>query len=829
MKKVLLFVLMITLVVSCAVTGVAFASSASSNYYTANFTTEALRTAPGYLVFDKPLDATDGKTITMTMDIESGTDLTNMFNLGFAILPSIDADGLKANNALVWYNSTVSQTGKRNKGSLITSGEEITGNQASGLYYKTNTHIKEDYSIKVEYVAPTESADGSIALYKKTNTATTWTLVNKYQSIKYDSMSQSESLYFAIMGWWESGAKERSLVFLNPRVTDGTTVSTSIKSRGSVNYSTPTEIDNGNGFVLYADKYTNAVTPIDTAYSYVYFTHDGSVIDNDGKFTTGAVVDFDVIANNGLQLILNDTKTVPDTDTVKVAIPALEATTDTEVLGQTTRETKMKPTGRYEVKFVGSKAVTYAHYDVTVKATTVVEGQDDVVEVNTTTEIVKLSETEMTLDNYYIGFMIETSDAPKFSTVDNIHVADDPNATGVFEYEYRFTFEEELNETTFYADKTGDNSVAKVTTRAHTVSVTDGSIIGKDVYTMLVEEGELIEFKADAPKTGYHFDRWEKSDGTVYSRNEQVSIIAVYNLSLTAKYERNDYEITLVNPDDKITFYEGEDVSLSTINVKYGDSIKIVAHNNDTEGYVFDGWYNGNEKVSSDKVYKFEASTDYKALEAKYALAQINVKVVNGVAKADTDVNALNTFTKDWGTQVTATPNTAKTGLQFDHWEFNDVKIDANSLGNDNSYAFELKESGTLTAVYTKIKYLVSVVDGYIDGDSEVDEKEIEHGEQVIITANAPAEGKQFDGWYSGDEKVSSDLDYVVTVESAISVEAKCVDKTDDANSGCAGFIAPPTSNGGGNNSLWLIAGMLVLSAVAVAIARRSRTAKESK
>lgn len=823
---------MITLVVSCALVGVASASDVASASNTAKFTAEALKTAPGYLVFDKAFDATDGKTITMTMDITEAS-LNGNFNFGLAILPDADANGLTDENALVWYNNSASSFGT-SYGYIVTSGTEVKGASASGLYYKPSTYITANNSIKVEYNAPTESTDGRIALYKKSATSTTWSIVKEYTKIKYDSMSQSENLYIAIMGWWNAGAQERQISFLNPRATDGVTVSTTINARGSVEYTVPSEIDNGDGFIIYADKYTNSDTPIDVAHSYVYYNHKNNI--NDKKLTTRATFDFDVISNNGLQLVLNETKTVPDSSAVKIAIPNLEETSDTTVVGATTTSVIMKPTGRYEVRFVEKTvestpktyAVLYAQYNIKATATTVVEGSDDVVVEYTTAEFIKLSETEMTLDNYYLGFIVSTIDTPKCASIDNLHVVDDPNGTGSMSYDYRCTFESALDTNVFYADKTGDNSVAQISTGAHSISVTSGSIEGTESYSVLVGDGVAVVLKADAPNTGYHFDRWEKSDGTIYSRSEQTSILAAYNLSLTAKYERNEYVITLANNEDSITFYEGVNGNWKTLTAKYGDSVKVVAHENNEPGMVFDGWYNGNEKISSDKVYKFEASATYNALEARYALEKINIQVINGVAKADTDTTSVNYITKEWGTQITATPNTANTSWQFDHWEFDGVVIDETLLGADGSYTFNVEESGKLTAVYSKIKYQVTVVNGYIDGATGVTSKEIEHGTQVVITANAPEEGKVFDGWYSGETKISSDVDYVVTVDSAISVTAKYVDQTESGNGGCAGFIAPPTSNGG-NNSLWLVAGMLVISVLAVAIAKRNRTSKESK
>lgn len=48
-------------------------------------------------------------------------------------------------------------------------------------------------------------------------------------------------------------------------------------------------------------------------------------------------------------------------------------------------------------------------------------------------------------------------------------------------------------------------------------------------------------------------------------------------------------------------------------------------------------------------------------------------------------------------------------------------------------------------------------------------------GDTVTVTANAPAEGKKFDGWYVNGEKVSSDNSYAFTVTEGITLEARYV------------------------------------------------------
>ena len=133
MKKVILFILMIALVVTCAVSGIAFAgSSLNRDYdvtYDAKFTADATTQNPGYLVFDKPVSGANG-TITMTMDVIAGTNLTGKFNFGFALLTSPNGNALTDSNSMAWYNSATTISGslrgaKVTKTALLLAVEKV--------------------------------------------------------------------------------------------------------------------------------------------------------------------------------------------------------------------------------------------------------------------------------------------------------------------------------------------------------------------------------------------------------------------------------------------------------------------------------------------------------------------------------------------------------------------------------------------------------------------------------------------------------------------------------------------------------------------------------
>ena len=86
-------------------------------------------------------------------------------------------------------------------------------------------------------------------------------------------------------------------------------------------------------------------------------------------------------------------------------------------------------------------------------------------------------------------------------------------------------------------------------------------------------------------------------------------------------------------------------------------------------------------------------------------------------------------------------------------------------------------------------------------------------GDTVTVTANAPAEGKEFDGWYVNGEKVSSDNSYTFTVTEGITLEARYVN-TSGGDVTPGGEINPPAENEGLSGGA--IAG-IVVGSVAIA------------
>lgn len=861
--------------------------------------------AQGYFGNAKPANLADDEALVMEFNVNN-YNIGENTSFGFGVMSPAanktnvyDYDDFYANRWIGTDASSIFVFGRQNSGQMNITGWRMTnpafpGNTsytdgASTMYYsfRPKDFMDKDMSVKLvytPYVAGATSEDtklGSLIMYSKSSSAPESEYKVAWSVSELGERALSDNLY--IVMYVNNGAGYQSLTVSNysisvrkidgERDANGVNIQTSdvvttldksgtctrkafANSNGAyVYYVSMTEVrptivegDNGDGVIIYADRYNPVNNKFeDKAYSALFYSH-GNIVND--KLSTLAEIKFDVTVNDGLQLLFSKDKTVQNS--IAMNVPSLETTRVETVDGNVTTLVTNRPTGKYFLDFaeVSGKtyATLYAYYNETTKTTTTQDGADDLVEEVTVSKLVKLDDTTMemaigteALDEYYLAFFVETEDEAKIAVIDNFEVTDDPAVIGVIEHDYVCTFDMGLPPSKFSTVTAGARSFADITDRNHTVAVTNATIIGKDVYNMLVSDGEKITIKADDAPKGKHFDRWETSTGEVFSRSEEVSINVAFNVIVTAKYELDEYQIIILDTEEgasvagksgAIVFYNGEDKNLTSLDVKYGDSVKVVAYEDTREGFVFDGWYNGKDKVSSDKEFAFDVSADYKELQARYAPLQITIRVINGLVKSDEpDGEAVSTITKTAGEEITVVPNAVKTGWEFSHWEMDGVIVDGDDviLGDDNSYSFTLTASGELTAVFKKFTYTVKVTDGYINGIAGLKEDTLEHGDKVMITANAPEAGKTFDGWYVGTKKVSSDADYLTTVTSDLTIVAKYVDADDSANSGCAGFIAPPTSNGGGNNSLWVVAGVLVMCAVAVAILRRNRAVKSSK
>ena len=177
-----------------------------------------------------------------------------------------------------------------------------------------------------------------------------------------------------------------------------------------------------------------------------------------------------------------------------------------------------------------------------------------------------------------------------------------------------------------------------------------------------------------------------------------------------------------------------------------GTNVTVTATTN--EGYVFLGFYKGENKVSENKTYSFKLDADV-TLTAKYrALADYTVTVNVNEAAAGS-VTGAGTVKEGSSVTLTATTNTGYLFLGF--YDSAD-----NALTTEPTYTISKVEANVeINAKYrAKDQYAVIVANTNEDAGSITGSGNVSEGESVTLTATVNA-GYTFLGFYDGETRVS--------------------------------------------------------------------------
>lgn len=177
-----------------------------------------------------------------------------------------------------------------------------------------------------------------------------------------------------------------------------------------------------------------------------------------------------------------------------------------------------------------------------------------------------------------------------------------------------------------------------------------------------------------------------------------------------------------------------------------GTNVTVTATTN--EGYVFLGFYKGENKVSENKTYSFKLDADV-TLTAKYrALADYTVTVNVNEAAAGS-VTGAGTVKEGSSVTLTATTNTGYLFLGF--YDSAD-----NALTTEPTYTISKVEANVeINAKYrAKDQYAVIVANTNEDAGSITGSGNVSEGDTVTLTATVNA-GYTFLGFYDGETRVS--------------------------------------------------------------------------
>ena len=230
-----------------------------------------------------------------------------------------------------------------------------------------------------------------------------------------------------------------------------------------------------------------------------------------------------------------------------------------------------------------------------------------------------------------------------------------------------------------------------------------------------------------------------------------------------------------------------------------GASVTITA-NEPTTGKKFSGWtIDGISGLDTTKTsLTFNMPANAVTATANYEDIEYTITVNGGTADKSK---------AKCGESVTITANVPATGKEFDKWVVTGITLSDEDLAK-STVTFEMPASEiTIKAHFRDVDAPPSVEIKVEGGTGAGTYKE---GDSVTITANEPAEGKEFVGWQDASGKiVSTEKSYTFTVNGETTLTAVYEDKSSGG-----GEITPPAKKDGLSGGQ--IAG-IVIGSVAVA------------
>jgi len=198
---------------------------------------------------------------------------------------------------------------------------------------------------------------------------------------------------------------------------------------------------------------------------------------------------------------------------------------------------------------------------------------------------------------------------------------------------------------------------------------------GTVIDSQLVESGDRIKKPADPNKNGCTFVKWTFS-------GEEWSFIKDFvtgDMTLDANWEINKYDVVL-NTNNSVA---------GTVNgsgsFQYDSKVTISAKTN--AGYSFDGWYNGDNQVSSQEKYTFNMPSENIIYMAKWVInTNTPYKVEHYLQNDDGNYYEIPNETDNlFGTTGTQTKGEAKT-----YEGFSSPEIIQESIKGDGSTVLKL-------------------------------------------------------------------------------------------------------------------------------------------
>lgn len=249
-------------------------------------------------------------------------------------------------------------------------------------------------------------------------------------------------------------------------------------------------------------------------------------------------------------------------------------------------------------------------------------------------------------------------------------------------------------------------------------------------------EGTVLELPTPSYK-GYRFDGWYTDSEK--TKKAEANYKIVENLTFYAKWVQQG-TVKFISEHSE---HADEVVDLGT---------EITIEDPSKEKFEFDGWYDGETKVSG----KYVVTKDVKLVAKWTALYDVTFETAGG-----SEVESLSNVRA--GTKITL-PETTWDGYDFEWWaaEGKPFAIGAEYTVNSD-VIFVAKWAGLCRVVYNT------------DGGSSVESKTVHDMETIQMPAAPTKDGYRFLGWYTTDENNLMPPGEVFNVTDSVTINAKWI------------------------------------------------------
>ena len=299
------------------------------------------------------------------------------------------------------------------------------------------------------------------------------------------------------------------------------------------------------------------------------------------------------------------------------------------------------------------------------------------------------------------------------------------------------------------------------------------------------------------PAEGYHFVNWSDSTSTVLSENVEYTTSTSgpknWVTNINVNFAINFYNIS-------VTAGEGGSASASAATVEHGSEVTLTAVAND--GYLFAGWYNGEEFVSTEANYTFTATSDinYTARFSEAPTGTVAIHITVASTDGTTVTNAVDGNVKaiidgigmEWATDadfvadanvaLSATSDHNDMAYLFDGWYKNGVLV-----STEKDIVVKATETATYEARFFRgcvvignsnnIRFGrvmgITLADGTTIGYDAANRAVVKAGTTVKINTINIMYGYEVGSWIdANDEVVGTDNSLVVEINEDVTYTA---------------------------------------------------------